>query len=108
MRGGAPRLSVVLALLVGRRLWNAQANHSPGAQANRQIDQAQQAATAVTFQQAEVALEQFRALNGAYVGASLAGFGVKLARADASSYRVQAGDSHRAGAGGPGAPGPRC
>jgi len=105
MARGVPLLSLVLALLVGGLLWNAQAGHSPGAQANRQIDQAQQAATAVTFQQAEVALEQFRALNGTYVGASLAGFGVKLARAEASSYCVQAGGSHLDGPGGAVAPG---
>ena len=106
MARGVPLLSLVLALLVGGLLWNAQAGHSPGrAQANRQIDQAQQAATAVTFQQAEAALEQFRALNGTYVGASLTGFGVELARADASSYCVQAGDSHLAGPSGTVAPG---
>jgi ABC-type amino acid transport system permease subunit len=106
MARGVPLLSLVLAFLVGGLLWSAQVRHSPGAQANRQIDQAQQAVTAVTFQQAEVALEQFRALNGTYVGASLAGFGVKLARTDASSYCVQAGGSHLAGPGGAVAPGP--
>jgi hypothetical protein len=39
-------------------------------------------------------------VNGTYAGASLAGFGVTLARADASSYCMQAHGSHLAGPGG--------
>ena len=106
MARGVPLLSLVLALLVGGLLWSAQAGHSPGgAQANRQIDQAQQAATAVTFQQAASALEDFRTVNGTYAGTSLAGFGVKLARADASSYCIETGGSHLVGPGGTVAPG---
>ena len=105
MARGVPLLSLVLALLVGAFLWSAQSGHSPGAKANRQIDQAQQAATAVTFQQAASALEDFRTVNGTYAGTSLAGFGVKLARADASSYCIETGGSHLAGPGGTVAPG---
>jgi hypothetical protein len=104
MGRGVPLLSLVLALLVGGVLWNAQASQTP--KPNREIRQAQQAATAVTFQQAQVALDQFHALNGTYVGTSLAGFGVKLARADATSYCIQAGSSHLAGPGGTAAAGP--
>ncbi len=108
MARGVPLLSLVLALLVGGLLWNAQASNSPGhAKANHQIAEAQQAATAVTFQQAAVVLEQFHTLNGTYAGASLAGFGVTLSRADASSYCVQTTSSHLTGPGGNAAPG-RC
>jgi hypothetical protein len=71
MGRGVPLLSLVLALLVGGVLWNAQASQTP--KPNREIRQAQQAATAVTFQQAQVALDQFHALNGTYVGTSLGG-----------------------------------
>jgi hypothetical protein len=59
----------------------------------------------VTFQQAQSALEDFRALNSTYAGASLAGFGVTLVRADASSYCIQAGGSHLSGPGGTVQPG---
>jgi hypothetical protein len=101
MARGVPLLSLVVALLVGAFLWNAQSSHSPGgAQASRQIDQARSAAAAVTFQQAASALEDFRTVNGTYAGGSLSGFGVKLARADASSYCIEAGGSHLAGPGG--------
>jgi hypothetical protein len=104
MARGVPLLSLVVALLLGAFLWNGQTGGSASS-TERQIDQAQQAASAVTFQQAQSALEDFRAVNGTYVGASLAGFGVTLARADASSYCVQAGRSHLAGPGGTVQPG---
>jgi len=106
MARGIPLLSLVLALLVGAFLWNAQADHSPSrAQANREVDRAQRAATAVTFQQAEALLAQFYALNGTYAGASVAGSGVTLARADAASYCIQTTSSHLAGPGGTAAAG---
>ena len=72
---------------------------------NRQVEQARQTASAVTFQQASSALEDFRTVNGTYAGASLAGFGVRLARADASTYCIEAGGSHLAGPGGTVTPG---
>jgi len=105
MARGVPLLSLVVALLVGAFLWSTQSSHS-GAQGRGQIDQARQAATAVTFQQAASALEDFRTVNGTYAGASLAGFGVSLARADAASYCIQAGGSHLAGPGGTVSSGP--
>jgi hypothetical protein len=103
MARGVPLLSLVLALLLGGLLWSAQASHSPAP--DRRIAEARQAATAVSFQQAASALEDFRAVNGTYAGASLAGFGVKLARADASSYCIQNATSHLAGPGGAVQPG---
>jgi len=103
MARGVPLLSLVVALLVGAFLWNGQM--SGASSPDTQVKQAQQTASAVTFQQAESALEDFRAMNGTYAGASLAGFGVTLARADASSYCIQAGGSHVAGPGGAARPG---
>ena len=103
MARGVPLLSLVVALLVGAFLWNGQM--SGASSPDTQVKQAQQTASAVTFQQAESALEDFRAVNGTYAGASLAGFGVTLARADASSYCIQAGGSHVAGPGGAARPG---
>jgi hypothetical protein len=98
MARGVPLLSLVAALIVGAFLWNGQTSSSSSS--DRQVQQAQQTASAVTFQQAESALEDFRAVNGTYAGASLAGFGVTLVRADASSYCIQAHGSHVAGPGG--------
>jgi hypothetical protein len=103
MARGVPLLSLVVALLVGAFLWSGQTSGS--AHPDREVAQARQAASAVTFQQAQSALEDFRAVNSTYAGASLAGFGVTLARADASSYCIQAGGSHLAGPGGTVQPG---
>ena len=62
------------------------------------------------FEQAQAQLEQQHALNGTYAGTSLAGFGVTLVRADASTYCIQTGSSgsttHLAGPGGAAAAGP--
>jgi hypothetical protein len=104
MARGVPLLSLVVALLVAAFLWNGQTGGG-SASSGRQVEQAQLAASAVTFQQAQSALEDFRALNSTYAGASLAGFGVTLVRADASSYCIQAGGSHLSGPGGTVQPG---
>src|SRR5690349_1176946 len=104
MARGVPLLSLVIALLVGAFLWSGRTGGS-STSSNRQIEQAQQAASALTFQQAQSALEDFRAVNGTYAGAALSGFGVTLARADAASYCIQAGASHVAGPGGTVQPG---
>jgi hypothetical protein len=103
MARGVPLLSLVVALLVGAFLWNGQTHGS--SKPDRQVELARQTASAVTFQQAQSALEDFRAVNGTYAGASFAGFDVKLARADASSYCIQAGGSHLMGPGGAVQPG---
>jgi hypothetical protein len=105
MARGVPLLSLVIALLIGAFLWSGQ-NGGSSTSPNRRVEQARQTASAVTFQQAESALEDFRALNGTYASAPLAGFGVRLARADASSYCIQAGGSHVSGPGGAVTPGP--
>lgn len=103
---GISLLSLLVALLVGGWLLTAQSSSPSRATATQAVDEAQQAANGVAFQQAQARLEQFRSLNGTYAGASLAGFGVTLARADAGSYCIQTATAHLAGPGGVAAPGP--
>jgi predicted negative regulator of RcsB-dependent stress response len=103
---GLSLVSVLVALLVGGWLLTAQQSSPSRTTATQAIDEAQQAANGVAFQQAEAQLEQFRSLNGTYAGASLAGFGVTLARADAGSYCLQTATAHLAGPGGAAAAGP--
>jgi hypothetical protein len=103
---GLSLVSVLLALLVGGWLLTAQQSSPSRATATQAIDEAQQAGDGIAFQQAQAELEQFRSLNGTYAGASLAGFGVTLARADAGSYCIQTATAHVAGPGGAAAAGP--
>ena len=103
---GLSLVSVLLALLVGGWLLTAQQSSPSRTTATQAIDEAQQATNGVAFQQAQAELEQFRSLNGTYAGASLAGFGVTLARADAGSYCIQTATAHVAGPGGAAAAGP--
>ena len=99
-------VSLLVALLVGGWLLTAQRSSPSRATATQAVDEAQQTANGIAFQQAEAQLEQFRSLNGTYAGASLAGFGVTLARADASSYCIQSATAHVTGPGGVAAAGP--
>jgi hypothetical protein len=103
---GLSLLSLLVALLVGGWLLTAQRSSPNRATATRAVDEAQQAASGIVFQQAQAQLDAFHALNGTYAGASLAGFGVTLARADASSYCMQTASSHLAGPGGTASAGP--
>jgi Tfp pilus assembly protein PilE len=103
---GLSLVSVLVTLLVGGWLLTAQQSSPSRATATQAIDEAQQATDGVAFQQAQAELEQFRSLNGTYAGASLAGFGVTLARADAGSYCIQTATAHVAGPGGAAAAGP--
>ena len=103
---GLSLVSVLLALLVGGWLLTAQQSSPSRATATQAIDEAQQAGDGIAFQQAQAELEQFRSLNGTYAGASLAGFGVTLARADAGSYCIQTATAHVAGPSGAAAAGP--
>ena len=98
-------LSLLVALLIGGWLLTAQQSGPSRATATQAVDEAQQAAAGIAFQQAQAQLEQFHALNGTYAGASLAGFGVTLARADAGSYCIQTASAHLAGPGGTAAAG---
>ncbi len=99
-------MSVLVALLVGGWLLTAQQSSPSRSTATQAIDEAQQAADGIAFQQAQAELEQFRSLNGTYAGASLAGFGVTLARADVGFYCIQTATAHVAGPGGAAAAGP--
>jgi hypothetical protein len=108
---GISLVSLLATLLVAGWLLTAQNGHSPTrSETTQAVDQAQQAAAGITFQQAETQLEQSHALNGTYAGASVAGFGITLIRADAASYCLQTGSgtaiSHLAGPGGTAASGP--
>jgi len=103
---GLSLVSVLVTLLVGGWLLTAQQSSPSRANATQAIDEAQQAGDGIAFQQAQAELEQFHSLNGTYAGASLAGFGVTLARADAGSYCIQTATAHVAGPGGAAAAGP--
>ncbi len=111
MARGIFLLSLLATLLVVNWLLTAQNGHSPTrSETTQAVEQAQRAAAGLNFQQAETQLEQSHALDGTYAGASVAGFGVTLVRADASSYCLQTGSgtavSHLAGPGGTAASGP--
>jgi Tfp pilus assembly protein PilE len=106
MARGVALLSLLVALVVAGFMLNAQLSSSSAQQPTREVTQAQQAADAVTLQQAAAALEQTRALNGTYAGASLSGFDVTLAQADASSYCIQTATAHLTGPQGAVQPGP--
>jgi hypothetical protein len=105
-------VSLLVSLAVAGWLVTAQMKNSgPSAKAaSTAISEANQAAAAVSFRQAEAALEQSRSMNGTYAGTSLDGFGVALVRADATSYCIQADQGasvyHDSGPGGSPAPGP--
>src|SRR5436309_8698673 len=106
MTRGLGLLSLVVSLAVGAYLLSAEMATQSRAKAKdaQLVNMAQDAAASTTLQQAAAALDQSRALNGSYAGANLAGFGVTLVRADASSYCLQtvshASVFHLAGPGG--------
>lgn len=105
MARGISLLSLLVALLVVG--WMLTAQHgSNDRKTSQEIAQAEQSAAGVSFQQAQTELDAHHALDGTYAGVSLGGFGVKLARADASSYCVQDAHSHLDGPGGTVAAGP--
>ena len=102
---GLSLLSLLLALLVGGWLLTTEQSGPSRSTTTHAVDEAQQAADRIAFQQAQAQLEQFHALNATYSGTSLAGFGVTLARADAGTYCVQTATAHLAGPGGTAAAG---
>ena len=81
-------------------LLTSQQSGSSRKQQTQEVEQAQATADGVAFEQAQAQLEQQHALNGTYAGTSLAGFGVTLVRADASTYCIQNAGAHLAGPGG--------
>jgi Tfp pilus assembly protein PilE len=106
MARGIGLLSIVVALVAAAYMMSAQLSPSSQQSATREIDKARQTAAGVKLEQGAFAIEQFHALNGTYAATTLGHLGVKLVRADASSYCLQAGDEHLAGPGGSPAPGP--
>ena len=88
-------LSIVFTLAIGAYVLSGQMSSQSHAEqsGDRAVTIAEDTAATVSLQQAAAALDQSHALNGTYAGTSLAGFGVALVRADASSYCVQT-DSH--------------
>src|SRR3954465_14570359 len=92
---------LLLTLVVIAWMMTVQQSGSSRNQQTREVDQAQAAASGGAFQQAQAQLEQQHALNGTYAGTSLAGFGVTLVRADASTYCIQNPPAHLAGPGAP-------
>jgi hypothetical protein len=106
MARGLSLLLLLVPLVMGGYLLNAQMNGSSGGQsAIQQVDKARQAALDARFQQAAVQLEQSRASNGTYAGATADGFVV--ARADETSYCIETATQHLSGPGGSPASG-RC
>ena len=99
-------VSLLVTLVVIGWMLTAQQSGSSKRQQTQEVEQAQAAANGVAFEQAQAQLEQQHALNGTYVGTSLAGFGVTLVRADAGTYCIQNAAAHLAGPGGAAAAGP--
>lgn len=103
---GIPALLV--AVVLGLYL-SAQSMHSNGptsASGQQAITQAQSEVAATNFSQADAAMQAFFAQSGTYAGATLPpGTGVVLARADATSYCLEAGGEHEDGPGGQPQPG---
>jgi Tfp pilus assembly protein PilE len=107
MARGVGLLSLVVALVAAAYMVSAQLSPTSQQSATKEIAQARQTAAGVKLQQGAFAIEQFHALNGTYAATTLGHLGVKLVRADASSYCLQAGAEHLAGPGGSPEPG-RC
>lgn len=99
-------VSILVTLVVVGWMLTAQQSGASKQQQTREVAQAQVAANGVAFEQAQAQLEQQHALNGTYAGTSLAGFGVTLVRADASTYCIQNAAAHLDGPGGVAAAGP--
>ena len=107
MARGVGLLSLVVALVAVAYLMSGQLGTKTSQKsASNEIAKAQQTAAGVKLEQGVLAIEQFHALNGTYAATTLGHLGVKLVRADASSYCLQAGTEHLAGPGGSPEPGP--
>jgi hypothetical protein len=105
-------IPLLASLAVGAWLLSGQlaGTPSPGT-VTQALGQVREAAAGLTFVQALTQLEQFHAARGTYAGAPLTGLNVKLVRANARSYCLQASVDgkayHVAGPGGAAASG-RC
>lgn len=93
-RGMFGIVSLLISLVLGAGMWmmNARSSGPTSQTAQRAETQARAETASLNFSQASLQLETFHAENGTYAGAALpASFGVTLARADSSSYCLQAG-----------------
>jgi Tfp pilus assembly protein PilE len=107
MARGVGLLSLVVVLVAAAYLMSGQLSATTAQKsATTEINRARQTAAGVKLMQGAFAIEQFRALNGTYAATSLGHLGVKLVRADASSYCLQSGNEHLSGPGGSPTPGP--
>ena len=106
-------LSVVAAVAVVGYLVSARlgGGEESGPSGTTGVDRAASQAASANLRAAAPALEAARAATGTYAGADVRTFGVRLVRADAASYCLEAGDAaspmRLAGPNGTPAPG-RC
>jgi hypothetical protein len=98
---------LVLSLAVGGYLFAQQAKMAaPGGAAQQAEAQATIAGSATSFAAAKPTLQLWFEDHGTYAGASLpAAYGVVLAKADATSYCLEAAGTHLVGPGGAPEPG---
>jgi hypothetical protein len=111
MARGLSFIPLLVSLAVGAWFLSGQLGQTPSpGTVTQALGQVREAAAGLTFVQAVTQLEQFHATSGTYVGAPLAGLKVKLVRANAGSYCMQATVSgnayHVAGPGGTALSGP--
>jgi uncharacterized protein (UPF0333 family) len=100
--------AVLVVALIGIYLYTHDAKSSgPTSTSGQQaISQAQSTVAATNFAQAAAAMQAYYTQSGTYAGVTLpVGTGVVLARADAYTYCLQAGDEHEIGPGGQPQPG---
>ena len=100
-----------LAIVAALMALNARENGPTSQMAQQAETQGKAAVSSLNFAQAATELEAYHAENGTYSGAALPpAFGVVVARADVSTYCLQAGvggaTQHFTGPGGPAAVGP--
>jgi hypothetical protein len=99
---------VLVVALIGIYLYtqDAKSNGPASAAGQQAISQAQSSVAATNFAQADAAMQAYYTQTGTYAGATLpVGTGVVLARADAYSYCLEAGDEHEIGPSGQPQPG---
>jgi hypothetical protein len=103
---GIPALLVAVVVGIYLSTKSMQSSGPTSAPGQQAITQAQSEVAATNFGQADAVMQGFYAQNGTYAGATLPlGTGVVLARADATSYCLQAGGEHEDGPGGQPQPG---
>jgi len=95
---GITSLLVVLVIVGYLMTKQMQSNGSSSPAAQQEVAQAQSAAAATNFSQADASMQAFFAQNQTYVGAVLpAGSGVALASVTPTSFCLQAAGEHQDG-----------